>query len=96
MFTSVFSNIEMDSFTQQGENKGPELVGVALPCAPLRGPTHLPVDPCSLLDLIVFTFKQTVLALWRQSAVTLPGRPGEAVEEEDREIKTLFIYSLFW
>lgn len=76
MFTSVFSNIETDSFTQQGENKGPELVDVAPPCAPLRGPTHLSVDPCSLLDLIVFTFKQTVLALWRQSAMTLPGRPG--------------------
>lgn len=51
------------------------------------------VDPCGMLDLITFTFKQTALALWRQSAMSSDRDAGfrQLGEKTDQEIKTLFV-----
>lgn len=46
-----------------------------------------------MLDLITFTFKQTVPALWRQSAMSSDREVGvrQLGEKTDQEIKTLFV-----
>lgn len=56
-----------------------------------------PVDPCSMPDLITFTFKQTVPALWKQSAMSSDREAGvrHSGEKTDQEIKTLFVSFLF-
>lgn len=51
------------------------------------------VDPCGMLDLITFTFKQTARAIWRQSAMSSDREVGvrQSVEETNQEIRMLFV-----
>lgn len=77
---------------------------MARPCTLPLGSTHLPplsltgsVDPCGMLDLITFTFKQTAPVLWRQSAMSSDREAGfrHLEEKADQEIKALFVSFLY-
>lgn len=62
--------------------------------------THLPVsvsvDPCGMLHLITFTFKQTALHIWRQSAMGSDREVGvKQLVETNQEIRMLFVPFLY-